>query len=154
MDFISYSEDYKEQVFPALVPEKYYKKYTNSSLFYKVLFILGIFRNYLFLLRDANDKVLGSIALRRKPAVRQLRIEWFIYGVAINEEYRGKGYGSLLLSEALAWCKEKGIKQIYLHVEADNETAINLYLKKGFNIVEPSSSNMRDSHVVMSKFLK
>ena len=142
MEFIFFDIYYKDQVFPSLVPEKYYKRYTNSSLFYKVLFVMGVFRNYLFLLKDADDRVVGSIAFRRKFIVNQLKNKWFIYGVAIKEKHRGKGYGDLLLSEALAWCKKKSIKNVFLHVEAENTKAINLYKKKGFMVVQPDKKNI------------
>ena len=47
-------------------------------------------------------------------------------------EYWGKGIGTRLLRELLAFSENSGIESIYLDVRADNDRAIALYRKFGF----------------------
>ncbi|MCP4160435.1 MAG: GNAT family N-acetyltransferase [Deltaproteobacteria bacterium] len=55
-----------------------------------------------------------------------------IYGIFINQKYRGKGYGELLTNELLAYGKRGGCTTAYLQVEKPNDVARNLYNKIGF----------------------
>ena len=57
----------------------------------------------------------------------------FLYGVAIQSDYRGKGFGKQLIGFAL----EEGLKKrnkIVLDVDSNNPIAFNLYKKCGFKI--------------------
>jgi [ribosomal protein S18]-alanine N-acetyltransferase len=56
--------------------------------------------------------------------------------IYIKEEYRGKGYASELIDYLL----KEDYSDITLEVRISNESAINLYLKKGFNIVATRKS--------------
>jgi len=55
-------------------------------------------------------------------------------GVAVRKAYWGKGIGSLLIREALQEAKRMGYTQMELGVFADNERAIGLYQRMGFEI--------------------
>lgn len=61
--------------------------------------------------------------------------EYHIAMLAIATEARGKGVGQQLLDVAQAKAKEAGFNKISLTVVQDNLPALNLYQKKGFNIV-------------------
>ena len=52
--------------------------------------------------------------------------------VVVQENHRGKGYGKQLCQSLLQQAKLKGAHTIYLQVLANNETAINLYQRLGF----------------------
>lgn len=52
--------------------------------------------------------------------------------------FRHKGYASALLDAAYQYALNQN-KGVYLFVEIDNENAISLYKKKGFDIVMPYS---------------
>ncbi len=52
--------------------------------------------------------------------------------LAIIPEYQGRGLGRYLLRAIVRFAKEKGYKQVYLSVNAENEGAKALYLKEGF----------------------
>lgn len=54
------------------------------------------------------------------------------FGVAVIKAYWGLGLGSLLLREGLLAAKDMGFEQLELSVCADNERAIRLYEKFGF----------------------
>jgi GNAT superfamily N-acetyltransferase len=55
----------------------------------------------------------------------------------VREQYRGKGIGSMLLSEALAWSKDKNAQTIILW---PTERSKGLYLRHGFS---PGADLMR-----------
>jgi len=52
--------------------------------------------------------------------------------LAVHEERRGEGIGTLLLETALAVLESEGAKSVKLEVRAENETAIELYQSQGF----------------------
>lgn len=59
--------------------------------------------------------------------------EAFLYGVAIVEQERGKGYGKLLMEKACEIGLEYG-NTIWLDVDSENPVAFQLYQKMGFEI--------------------
>ena len=57
-------------------------------------------------------------------------------GMGIEPEFRGKGFGKLLLTKALAWLEEQAtIDWVELYAFEHNEPAIKLYEKFGFRKV-------------------
>ncbi len=64
-----------------------------------------------------------------------------ILGLAVLEEFRGKGIGTRLLHRAIARVKEKGLKRVTLLVSEDNSRARRLYEREGF--VEEGVFNKR-----------
>ncbi|MBR4127417.1 MAG: ribosomal protein S18-alanine N-acetyltransferase [Alphaproteobacteria bacterium] len=53
----------------------------------------------------------------------------------ILPDYRGKHVSDKLMDKSFAFLKEKGIKEIFLEVAVDNEHAIALYRRHGFEQV-------------------
>lgn len=64
---------------------------------------------------------------------------YYLYGFEIAEAYRGKGYGSAMLSTVLNHLKEKKSMPVRLQVSGDNLPALSLYKKTGFHITETLS---------------
>ena len=58
----------------------------------------------------------------------------YISEVHVDERLRGKGFGTLLLEAAEAEAKERGIRALYIHTEANNAGAIRLYERFGFQM--------------------
>lgn len=75
------------------------------------------------IIRGANDDYEGEPAMNIGP-------------FAILPEYQGKGLGRQLLRTAIDLARIKGFKKGALCVNADNESAKELYLKEGFVQVE------------------
>ena len=63
-----------------------------------------------------------------------------IFMVYVKPNHRRQGIGSALLEKAENWARERGDRQISLQVFLDNENAINLYKKFGY---EPYSLLMQ-----------
>ncbi|MCA1056005.1 GNAT family N-acetyltransferase [Rossellomorea aquimaris] len=60
--------------------------------------------------------------------------EWktFIGLLAVKPEYQGKGLGRRLLREGLHYGREAGMGKALISVNGENEKAVKLYLKEGF----------------------
>ena len=56
------------------------------------------------------------------------------FGIVIQEEYQGLGVGTKLMEKIINISVANGIRKINLTVLAENETAIRLYKKFGFEI--------------------
>ena len=52
--------------------------------------------------------------------------------MAVARGWRGRGAGSALLREAIAWARERGLHKLSLSVFPHNAAAIALYRKFGF----------------------
>ncbi|SKA76697.1 Protein N-acetyltransferase, RimJ/RimL family [Caloramator quimbayensis] len=74
--------------------------------------------------------ILSFIASHRKRIMHRGDM-----GIYILKDYWNLGIGSCMIEYFLKWVKEHGaIKKIALEVRTDNERAINLYKKYGFEI--------------------
>jgi ribosomal-protein-alanine acetyltransferase len=59
-----------------------------------------------------------------------------LYALAVHPEYQGKGLANKLLLNSIELSQKMNMKQINLEVRTDNEAAINLYERKGFQVTE------------------
>ncbi len=81
-------------------------------------------------LLNERGEVIGYIMLRlTEPVVH-------ILNIAVREDVRRCGLGSMLLREAFKLAKKHRMKGIYLEVRVSNTPAIRLYQKHGFFILE------------------
>ena len=55
-----------------------------------------------------------------------------IQTIALLSEYRGQGRGRELLRALLAVARDRGAREVFLEVRADNPSAAGLYLAEGF----------------------
>ena len=80
-----------------------------------------------------NDEVVGEISLWTVSNPRVRHIAGF--GMAVRDDWRGKGVGSALLEAALDLADNwLGVIRVELQVYTDNEAGIALYEKFGFEI--------------------
>jgi RimJ/RimL family protein N-acetyltransferase len=78
-----------------------------------------------------GDRVVGGLSIHRlddHPATRHVAT----FGMFVVASHRGRGIGSALLKEALAWAERFGVKRIELTVYPHNDAAIALYRRFGF----------------------
>jgi RimJ/RimL family protein N-acetyltransferase len=78
-----------------------------------------------------DNKVVGSCEVKcyERSGIRHMAT----LGMSVRRSHRGKGVGNALMTELLAWARDRGdIHRIELWVFARNAPAINLYLKHGF----------------------
>ncbi|NPA85344.1 MAG: ribosomal protein S18-alanine N-acetyltransferase [Crenarchaeota archaeon] len=79
------------------------------------------------LVAEVGGRVVGY-ALAAKEVGRKLHL----LNLAVHPDYRRMGIGKLLLQSLEKLAKRKGLKEIYLEVEEDNEVAKSLYKKLGY----------------------
>ena len=58
------------------------------------------------------------------------------YGGCIDQDYHGKGFGTLLTKSTIEKAQKLGYKKVILKVYKSNTRAFNVYKKLGFKIVE------------------
>jgi RimJ/RimL family protein N-acetyltransferase len=88
--------------------------------------------NHLFLVAEANDRIVGFSRCEGNQLKRTShKVE---FGVCVVKEYWGYGIGKKFLEESILWADDVGIKKMNLHVLDSNEKAIKLYQKYGFEV--------------------
>jgi ribosomal protein S18 acetylase RimI-like enzyme len=59
----------------------------------------------------------------------------FINLIGIDKDYRGKGYGKILMQETISHLKQLNVPSIFLFTKEDNENAVGLYKNVGFKAI-------------------
>ncbi|GMH10826.1 hypothetical protein Nepgr_012667 [Nepenthes gracilis] len=108
-------------LFPVRYNDKYYADALASGDFTKLAYY--------------SDICVGAIACRlEKKESGAIRV--YIMTLGVLAPYRGLGIGTMLLNHVLDLCTKQSISEIYLHVQTNNEDAINFYKKFGFEITD------------------
>ena len=86
-----------------------------------------------------NEIEKGTVFVAKKHAnilgyciFMQCADEGEIYKIAVDENFRGQGIGSSILTETISHLEKSGAENIYLEVRKSNTSAISLYKKFGF----------------------
>ena len=56
--------------------------------------------------------------------------------IGVRKSFRGKGYGTALITEAMAWFRKKRINAVSVRTQLRNTEALNFYLHTGFIVKE------------------
>ena len=67
----------------------------------------------------------------------------FWLGIAISEKFKGCGFGTKMMSKLIEFAIEKKLLSIFLTVDIENITAINLYRKCGFRTIDHFSESIQ-----------
>lgn len=84
---------------------------------------------------EHNDKIIGCLVAQHRSEKIQFR--YFIF----LPEYRGIGLGKYLMQQFLAFMMEKGIKKAYLWTTEEQQAAMALYTRFGFQLTEETTSD-------------
>lgn len=79
-----------------------------------------------------GDDVVGTVSLNGLPRRMSHRAE---LGITVLMSEWGKGLGNRLMETVIEYAKNSGIEIIELAVRSDNERAIRLYNKHGFESI-------------------
>ncbi|XP_010249960.1 PREDICTED: N-alpha-acetyltransferase 50-like [Nelumbo nucifera] len=107
-------------LFPVRYNDKYYADALASGEFTKLAYY--------------SDICVGSIACRLEKKEGGICV--YIMTLGVLAPYRGLGIGTKLLNHVLDLCSKQKIVEVYLHVQTNNEDAINFYKKFGFEITD------------------
>lgn len=83
------------------------------------------------LLAISHDKIVGHLHVFQQAWNERLRGngELIIY---LHQDHQGIGLGTAMMREAIQLSRQKGLHRLALSVIADNQNAIKLYQKVGF----------------------
>ena len=115
------------------------------SLFkgYKEDYVISMSNNSKYYAYELNNEFIGFIC------ILDLDTELEIIDVFVLPEYQGNGYGDKLLKYILDNYKNRNY---FLEVNVNNERAINLYKKNGFEVLDIRKHYYKDEDAyVMSK---
>lgn len=85
------------------------------------------------LIATVGGELVGNLGLTRFTRPRRAHVGEL--GMAVRDDWQGKGVGTALMQAALDLADNwLGLRRIELHVHADNERAIALYRKFGFEM--------------------
>lgn len=91
------------------------------------------------LVADDNGKIVGAVWIRilagKIKGFGHVDDETPEFAISLLKEYRGRGLGTLLMQQMIAYLKEKDYRQASLSVDKNNY-AKRMYKKLGFNIVK------------------
>ncbi len=84
-----------------------------------------------FFVIDQDGKIAGTVGIKEDSAEDALLRRLFV-----DSAHRKMGYGTMLLKEAIEFCKRKGYKHIYFRCTDRMVDAMKLCMKEGFKETE------------------
>lgn len=77
------------------------------------------------LLRDADGVQACGLGVLQQTHIG-------LFDIVVDAQKRRRGYGRQIVTQLMAWGKQRGAHTAYLQVVAQNEPALNLYARLGF----------------------
>ena len=81
---------------------------------------------------DYSNELIGFCAYAIVNNLWQAGYIAYMYAMVVDEKYRGKGFGTMLIKESIKDSREKGLKRLELDSGFHREKAHEFYLKLGF----------------------
>ena len=102
-----------------------------------------------FIVAEIDGKVIGYVMCKTEYGFSNFKKLGFVkkghvVSVAVLEQHRGKGIGTMLVNESLKGVKMKQCGEMYLEVRCSNNDAVKLYERLGFVILQRPKSYYRD----------
>lgn len=100
--------------------------WTSNINYHRALPILALVK------AGNKEKVVGSATLSfHLTEANRHKAE---LGITVHDDYQNLGLGTIMINHLLDIARKKGLKKVYLLVNADNSRAIHVYEKCGFKI--------------------
>ena len=102
-----------------------------------------------FIVAEISGKIIGYIMCKIEHGFSNFKKLGFVkkghvVSVAVIDEHRRKGFGSVLVKEAIKGAKTIQCSELYLEVRCSNNDAVRLYEKLGFYIIQRLKAYYRD----------
>ena len=102
-----------------------------------------------FIVAEISGKIVGYIMCKIEHGFSNFKKLGFVkkghvVSVAVIDEHRRKGFGSVLVNEAVKGVKTIQGSELYLEVRCSNNDAVRLYEKLGFSIIQRLKAYYRD----------
>ncbi|KAF9435709.1 N-alpha-acetyltransferase 50 [Entomortierella beljakovae] len=127
--------------------------------FYTDILEVGEFAKIIYF----NDVCVGAVCCRKEPIAGSTTENLYIATLGVLAPYRRLGLGSKLLEHILENANlsttEPKIAKLYLHVQTNNEEALEFYKKYGFEIAETIENyypqfDVQDAHRLEKVLIK
>jgi ribosomal protein S18 acetylase RimI-like enzyme len=102
-------------------------KFRELKFLFNNLNFIDAFR---FFLIDLKDSLILS---------HLKKCDFYVAGVAVDEEFRGQGVGSVILDKGINMARQRGCERVVLDVSLDNMGAKRLYERIGFKVFNKRS---------------
>lgn len=109
-----------QSIFPVNYNDRFYKDVLEAGELAKLAFY--------------NDVIVGAVCCRLEQVDNEKRL--YIMTLGCLYTYRRLGIGATMLEHVLDHAQRKGVDNIYLHVQINNDGAIEFYKKFGFEVVD------------------
>ncbi len=136
----------------------YYARDWNFGLFFErkvareMAEFMGRFdaeRDGLWLAVD-KSRVVGAVFIDGIEADTEgAHLRWYI----VDDEYRGRGIGTILLRKAMDFCRQRGYPSVHLWTFAGLDAARHLYESQGFYLAEEKEDRTWGEPVTEQKFV-
>ena len=102
-----------------------------------------------FIVAEISGKIVGYIMCKIEHGFSNFKKLGFVkkghvVSIAVIDEHRRKGFGSVLVNEAVKGVKTIQGSELYLEVRCSNNDAVKLYEKLGFSIIQRLKAYYRD----------
>jgi len=102
-----------------------------------------------FIVAEISGKIIGYIMCKIEHGFSNFKKLGFVkkghvVSIAVIDEHRRKGFGSVLVDEAVKGVKTIQGSELYLEVRCSNNDAVRLYEKLGFSIIQRLKAYYRD----------
>ena len=102
-----------------------------------------------FIVAEISGKVIGYIMCKMEHGFSNFKKLGFVkkghvVSIAVMDKHRRKGFGSVLVNEAIKGVKIRQCSELYLEVRCSNNDAVRLYEKLGFFIMQRLKAYYRD----------
>lgn len=85
---------------------------------------------------EVNGQIVSNCRVSRKTNMKKRSRHIAVIAISVRKEFRGEGIGKECMRELIKQSRElKGVIILKLTAFADNQKAINLYKKSGFEVV-------------------
>jgi len=87
--------------------------------------------NFIALVAQAGDEVIGAIAGYVLPKFEQARSEFYIYDLAVAISHRRRGVATAMIEALKAECARRDVYVIFVQADHGDDPAVALYTKRG-----------------------
>ena len=110
--------------------DRSYWKNRNTAAIRKVIRA----RDKDFIVIEENKKIVALIELvvSKREGIFKIKNNGHIETTFVGQKYRGKGYGKILVNEAVKWFKKRKLRHITVGTHAKDIGANSFWKKRGF----------------------
>lgn len=80
------------------------------------------------MLKDKESEIMLAYCITTISSDREGEID----SIYVEKDYRGRGFGDILIKRSLEWMDEEGVKKKTVRVSAGNPEAVSFYERYGF----------------------